>query len=296
MRCHSASPYCEQSDGVIYNYDYSRTWGEEITKDCPDNIRKAFKFINEDTRLPQTNCDLIEAIGSAHDLKNIRGYMRGKWGWSDTNSELNPCCTCHNPHKATKEYPCSLASDHSNTWEIWGDESGERMTDYVGSSEIYQPPYQAGKTTYERGADTQPNYVKLCLECHQYQQNSYQHGTVMAIDWGNDVGMGKGAAALSFAHLKPPYLQANEGQYVLCCTDCHEPHGSRNEWLLRTEVNGTIVQINTSNPLGYWFDFCTACHDGVEETKHGWQGEEVGWVCFDNNGCHGHGKVGGHAW
>ena len=46
MRCHSSGAYCQQVDGLIINYDYSRRRGGEETKDCPDNIRMAFKFIN----------------------------------------------------------------------------------------------------------------------------------------------------------------------------------------------------------------------------------------------------------
>jgi hypothetical protein len=139
----------------------------------------AFKFINYDTRLPQLNCDLTESIGSAHDLKNIRNHaLFGNWGWGAYTAEINPCLGCHNSHRATEDYPCSLPSGHSNkaTREIWGDESGEKMADYLDAGEVYQPPFKVGKTTYERDADTQPNYVKLCLECHKYQQISFQHG------------------------------------------------------------------------------------------------------------------------
>jgi hypothetical protein len=267
MRCHSSGAYCEQNGNFITNYDYSRTWGGQTTKDCPDNIRMAFKFINHDTRLPQTNCDLAEPIGSAHDLKNIRSYMTDKWEWGNTIPEINPCGACHNPHQATRDYPCSLPSSHSETWDVWGDNpvgsgKNEKMTDCLDTGEIYQPPYQVGWTPeepkYERDADTQPNYVEFCLECHQEPQNSLQHGTVRAIDWENaDMGKGVASSFIEGCPLEAPYLQANEGQYVLCCTDCHEPHGSRNEWLLRTEVNGTIVEINEA---GKWWNFCNACH------------------------------------
>ncbi len=298
MRCHSTGDYCEQDGNAIYNYDYSYTRGGEETKECPDNIRMAFKFINYDTRLPQTNCDLTEPIGSAHDLKNIRGYMKGKWGWGDVNAEVNPCGTCHNPHQATKDYPCSLPSSHGNTWEIWGDDpvgsgKNEKMADYLDTGEIYQPPYkipEGEELEYERDADIQPNYVEFCLECHQYSQNSFQHGTVTAIDWEN-ADMGKAAANRDWSPLKLPYGSGSFGKYVLCCTDCHEPHGSRNEWLLRTEVNGTIVEINEARE---WFDFCTACH----EAPHNYSAPppiESKRNCYGGIGldaCHQHFRVG----
>ena len=56
-----------------------------------------------------------------------------------------------------------------------------------------------------------------------------------------------------------PYEDPDEDyNYVLSCTDCHEPHGSTNEWLLRTCVNGK--DNITMEWAGDWWDFCTACH------------------------------------
>jgi hypothetical protein len=75
------------------------------------------------------------------------------------------------------------------------------------------------------------------------------------------------------------------GKYVLCCTDCHEPHGSPNEFLLRTEVNGR-TGISTEPPEyydhGQWEDLCDSCHP-----------ETGGYMlgpCGIINGCHDHGS------
>jgi hypothetical protein len=284
VKCHGGS---KQVDGPVINYDYSRTRGGEESKDCPGNIKKAFRFIDPGTRLPRIQCDLTEAIGSAHDLKNIRAYMKNRWRWGGVNAEVNPCGTCHNPHKAIKDYPCSLPSSHGNTWDIWGDESGEKMADYLDVGEIYQAPNKAGGGT-ERDADAQPNYVEFCLECHQYEQASFEHGTVAAINWGiGGDSHGKGVAGnLGPMWLEEPYgtgqqeYNPNLGKYVLCCTDCHEPHGSRNEWLLRTEVNGTsgIAVEGPSNS-----EFCLACHAVVQGTPHNPPG-------CDFTDCHKHGN------
>ena len=283
MKCHQEAA-SHQEGGVLNNYDYSVVRGGEI-KDCPASIRKQFWFLKYDTRLPRNYCDTINKTGSAHDLKNIRAYMKNKWGWGGTNAEVNPCCTCHNPHKATKDYPCSVPSSHSDTWQIWGDESGEKMADYVGGL-IYQPPYKTGGGT-ERDAATLPNYNALCLECHQYALPSFRHtdvlhkGYVHAIDWGiSGDTHGKATTGVSWAVLGPPYEYINEGDYVLSCTDCHEPHGSRNEWLLRTEVNGKSgIEIN----LFYSLVFCTACHDDQIEIY-------MGQGACTSIACHGHGN------
>jgi hypothetical protein len=78
------------------------------------------------------------------------------------------------------------------------------------------------------------------------------------IDWDSVSSVhGKQHGTHSQGSLLPPYSDPDV-TYVLCCTDCHEPHGSRNEWLLRTEVNGKCIP--TMRWDGDWFEFCTACH------------------------------------
>ena len=92
--------------------------------------------------------------------------------------------------------------------------------------------------------------------------------------------------------------------------DCHEPHGSSSEYLLRTVVNGfaqttviddasgTIVGVYgaLTQPIiniqisGYWVFFCSACHN---ITPHGSGGGPPGpggpdWG-FPCSSCHYHG-------
>lgn len=286
MECHQETDSLQEG-GFLHNYDYSVVRGGQ-SKDCPDSIKEAFKFIRPGgNRLPQINCDLTEPIGSAHDLRNIRGYMKGKWGWGSVNAEVNPCGTCHNPHKATKDYPGSLPSSHSNTWDIWGDGIGEKMVDYLGADEVYQPPYKirGEEPEYERNAVTQPNYVAFCLECHQDALRSEQHGTVSAINWGVDGDKHGKKPADTTVNLLPIYKHSNKGKYVLCCTDCHEPHGSSNEYLLRTKVNGVVVQIPYSDIVDNdWADWCSACHTLLMAVPG--SGECRG-------GCHLHGSFNG---
>jgi hypothetical protein len=75
------------------------------------------------------------------------------------------------------------------------------------------------------------------------------------------------------------------GNYVLVCTDCHEPHGSENEWLLRTSVNGKDnISVEFS---GDWLEFCTACHTINTQFPHYGQvttcwGDGV-WNCHHHN-------------
>jgi len=278
MDCHQETESVQEG-GVLNNYDYSRVRGGETDKDCPTSIRGQFWFLKFDTRLPRNYCDTINKTGSAHDLKNIRVYMKDKWGWGSVNEVVNPCGTCHNPHKATKDYPCSLPGSHGNTWGLWGDDKSEKIISYLGADEIYQPPYKVGGG-FERNAVVQPDYNSLCLECHQYEQSSEQHGTIIAIEWdvpASNTRHGRGMATNLGFLVRAPYSSAYLGKYVLCCTDCHEPHGSRNERLFRTSVNGVPgITLDTSED---WRDLCEACHyDNGHFSTH---------TCF--RGCHGHG-------
>jgi hypothetical protein len=154
------------------------------------------------------------------------------------------------------------------------------MIDYVGADEVYQPPYKVGGGFQRNAVAQPPDYNTLCLECHQYEQSSEQHGTIIAIDWESDARNtrhGRGVADVTF--MKPPYEYSagNVGKYVLCCTDCHEPHGSRNERLLRTSVNG--VSGITLDIAGHWRDLCESCHND--------NGHFTTGVCA--SACHGHG-------
>jgi len=283
MKCHKGQDSV-QYGGYITNYDYSQRRGEE-SKSCPTDVKTNFRFLHYNTRLPRKNCDLTEAIGSAHDLLNIRNdALQGYWGWGSNRSVINPCLGCHNVHRATRDFPCALPSGHNNklTWEIWGDESGEKMADYIGGR-IYQPPFQANGASYERDAYSQPDYNTLCLECHGREGGlaSEQHGTVVKIEWGSAVSHGRGSPVyLNNGPIRAPYEHSKVGNYILCCTDCHEPHGSRNEWLLRTEVNG-VDGIEVNQPLE-WFQLCNACHD--MHPNHLGEGDVCGGVT-----CHGHG-------
>jgi hypothetical protein len=166
--------------------------------------------------------------------------------------------------------------DHESlTADLWGDEDFATSGRYELTNEFfgkygftYQAPYYKGGSNYEPAGDNTsdgsnlPEFILFCLDCHKWPVPSTERpDDLVIIDWGasgdqhgfrhEDGGMGD---------TLPPYGD-NSRNYVLSCTDCHEPHGSENEWLLRTTVNG---KDNISIPptgLGKWYDFCTACHE-----------------------------------
>ncbi len=264
-----------QSGGLV-NRSYSYRAGG-YTSDTLDDILEAF-----------TNPPSI----SSHNLGSIRTFLAAQsWGYT---TDSNPCGGCHNPHRAQKDphtsgsrgWPVSRPSQHSadnNEWGLWGDNisdntpygaSTERMSNYVGALK-YQAPYRVGGTTYEPdGSTTQDgsnliDYATFCQDCHSSSMTSYGLPNT-PINWATGDKHGKTGADNTIS-VDNPYSNTFVGQYVLACTDCHEPHGAPNVMLIREEVNGgTLSTISTLTPvdctptyaagnkyLGY---LCNRCH------------------------------------
>lgn len=121
----------------------------------------------------------------------------------------------------------------------------ERMIDYTGK---YTAPYYKGGTNHEPANNSTddgsnlPNFFNSCMNnCHARSDvySTERSGNLTKIDWGNSGNQhGKKHADGGLGTTKAPYTDPSYN-YVMACTDCHEPHGSPNEWLLRTCVNGT---------------------------------------------------------
>jgi hypothetical protein len=247
--------------------------------------------------------DILEAFTnppsiSSHDLGDIRTFITGKsWGYT---SDSNPCAACHNPHRAqgdpfhsdlpkstgARGWPVSRPSQHSkdnNAWGLWGDGTSEKMSDYA-SGLRYQAPYRNGSTSaYEPdGSTTQDgsnlaDFVTFCQDCHSSSMTGSPYNlSHTPIDWATSAGdkHGKRAADATsgnYIDIDNPFSNTYGGQYVLSCTDCHEPHGAPNLMLIRKEVNGavlgtistltstdcTAVFTDNNKELGY---LCNRCH------------------------------------
>jgi hypothetical protein len=308
ISCHKG-PSASYQVGMPNQYTYSVNRGGAPTG-CPANIRGSFRFVKEDGT-QRLQCG--STVGSSHFLGDIRSVLAAKsaeWGFDSDPANVNGCHACHNPHLATQEYPCSLPSDH---WEVWGDEAGEKMINYAtgGYSLTYTSPYlypfPVGTEPPElylglpppqpsewASASAAPNYVSLCLDCHQDPVSSTRLSRdLLAINWENGDRHGKkgepGSAPGSYGFGKYPYgsdyFETKYGFKVVMCTDCHDPHGSPNEFLLRTSVNG---QDGLSVPgPGEWWNFCQACHFLTYNVPGGGAWHSSNYVCPD---CHGHGN------
>ncbi|MCK4621562.1 MAG: hypothetical protein KAT62_05025 [Desulfuromonadales bacterium] len=255
-----------QTGGGITNNNYAATFGGATA--TTTDIMAAF---NQD---------------SYHNLYDIQRYITGASGTKSFTSfptGSNPCSGCHNVHiaKANKRSPgdptltaISKPSDHDN---LFGDDSpGERMSDTIYNSK-YQPPYYVGSSNLEpdglstdratQAAKT-PDYNEFCTDCHNSTNTIYSTTlgrNLRTIDWDNEKH-GKGNAD-SYITVDGPFTPASGSLgYVLACTDCHEPHGSPNAFLIRKEVNGGVVggSITSFSDID-WHHLCDRCHQDDKE-------------------------------
>ena len=279
FKCHTdMSSY--QTGGLIINRSYS--YRASGYADALNDILEAFSFT---------------APATSHNLNDIVTFITGKWEWGYT-AESNPCATCHNPHMAigdpanlpnsrktavTRGYsPVSRPSLHSkdnNAWGLWGDVGAERMKTYALSlGGMYQAPnatsgYEPDGSITQDGSNL-TDFDTLCIDCHDNVNNitSFPLGRILyKFNWSIEKHGGGTATNDPFTDVKLPYQEVLLGNYVLACTDCHEPHGSPNNYLVRKQVNNGIVTVTLNGtgkgPQGYankeWLYLCERCHDGL---------------------------------
>jgi hypothetical protein len=319
MFCFQCHRNADIGFGVVINNPYCVNFGG-YSPAYYTSVKK--QFINDNSK--PANC------GSRHQLGNVRNFIKNNakgWGF---NSDANPCVACHPPHAAQRNHPVAIDGagklntairrpSHYKTNSadlLWGDDEGERMSDYAAQFTNpvgeYQAPYygngpwdpEAGP--FEPAGDSTsdgsnlPDYVTFCLDCHQYAQYDSErsaeqpaYGYVKAIDWSS-TGDRHGAAPANTCNagssyegtLKAPYSDYDNSNYVLSCLDCHEPHGTHKRLhLIRRMINGQLVDAqSTVDPLEEacdqstdWAEICEKCHN--------WP--HPGWGSCNGPECHG---------
>ncbi len=271
FKCHDASTNI--ASNAIVNRSYSYRAGG-WTADSISNIKNIFNL----------------SSGSAHNLNDIKNFLNNRWGYTSTN---NPCSACHNPHAAqgdpanapnttknsgSRGYPVSRPSQHGDlpTWGLWGNDSGEQMNYYTSnyqapfrynSSSSYEPD---GSTSIDDGSNL-TDINNLCIDCHNTSNIIYSTAlgrNLRYIDWTYEKH-GKGNAD-EYISVDLPYTAGGSALgYVLACTDCHEPHGSPNVFLLRQCVNGNTLTANITSPTSTNMRYlCARCHDDNNQNIH----------------------------
>jgi len=319
LKCHSVSGSLQI--GGIFNRSYSYRAGA-WTADPLDNVKDAFAFTTS-TTYPSS---------SSHNLADIRTFIsdaaRSSWNY---NSASNPCAACHDPHTVqgdpanagaglspktgTGGWMLSRPSQHgSSPWGLWGNDLTEKLSNYTSS---YQAPYRFGGigSGYEPDGSGTTNGSNLtdfntfCLDCHNSTNTVYSTllgRNLRVIDWGPGTGDLHGQTTGNSAQLILPYT--SNTAYVLACTDCHEPHGSPNIFLIRRDVNGgaplnslvTVTGAAQATAGTQWASLCERCHGNstaISTSHHALPG--AGSLCLtchpssaytDCTTCHYHGS------
>jgi len=267
-------------------------------------------------------CDgnsLPGACGSRHNMAQMYNGLKSplgqSWGYND---DPDPCVACHAPHLGQRNFPPTTSGDLNTCIRLpskykstapadvlWGDDDGERMDDYAASyGGVYQPPYYGDTTSgnfeptgtaVDYGGDRTPDYVTLCMECHQYTLYDPDRGgaAVKAIDWdfdrhGTALANTCDGTSMFEGTVRPPYVDTANSNYILSCLDCHESHGSyKRPHLLRQMINGEVVGPDTSpcdEESDYWA-ICARCHDCYHAEE-----QVVCFVCHSGTGGF-HGSV-----
>jgi len=283
---------CHKSGSTIQsvtNYTYSKNFGGG-----PSTFTNIYDAFN-----PPSG-----GTPSSHNLSDVLNHTVSRGG--GFTSDTNACVVCHDPHIAQRQIPVASSGMKGGVYtsirrpvdyqsypsNLWGDEDAatsglnERMRDYTAN---YQAPYFLGGINYEPANNTTydgsnlPNYVNFCTNnCHSRSDvySTERSRNLISIDWSTHQHGGAHNGGSNGASIAP-YTNAATN-YRLSCTDCHEPHGSQNEWLLRTTVNGTNVSVTASNQ---WWYFCSACHTFNQHTAPWGPTTD----CNNSGICHRHG-------
>lgn len=289
FQCHTGSGSYQYLQSSITNLLYSERAGKWNTS--PDDILEAFSY---------------SSPGTSHNLDDISTFISGRWSFT---SNSNPCVACHNPHAAqgdplgngggttsaknttlaSRGWPVSRPGLHStdnDSWGLWGDGTGEKMSDYASSAGgTYQAPYQYNTTSaYEPAAcagscngSELTDFVTFCSDCHNGSNTIYSSTlgkNLYTFNWSNEKHGATEAAndgtfgGVTIDDLIDPYDESAVSNYILACTDCHEPHGSANRFLIREGVNGgtaftDVEKLASETPdnTKQWKSLCSKCHD-----------------------------------
>ncbi|MDI6689795.1 MAG: cytochrome c3 family protein [Actinomycetota bacterium] len=186
------------------------------------------------------------------------------------------CIHCHNPHINTGYYDYDSSTAPPTLIRSKFIDPDNRAQLFSGTMTV----------DYTTGTVTLPGYREFCNKCHD---NVYPSGvtapTVTLINvkeayikdyHGDKAGTGDGMMDGGMGAIKPPYQR---GMAALPCTDCHDPHGSKNIYHIRESITtDQTYSITVTTGVGEPWNLCQACHTKGHKWHHN---------CFS---CHYHGS------
>jgi predicted CXXCH cytochrome family protein len=241
------------------------------------------------------------------------------------------CTTCHNPGVVTGKtseggYPLTLPTEPELPYtqkliDGWPTlDNPPWPHDTPPKPLIYGRPYKEDPDPDEEGDEVLgpdetelPDFTTFCQTCHRqiagryglsnnYSRLKYDPIRFIKGDGGGVVathGLARGRESASEnLKLREPFYSLRhdeEGNVIanlyLSCTDCHEPHGSENPYLIRTMVNGKKgIKITRKR----FFELCNSCHYIANPWPggypHGGPGDMRERNCIE---CHNHSSGGG---
>jgi predicted CXXCH cytochrome family protein len=214
---------------------------------------------------------LIVLLGSTV-LVSANGGPHG--GYTATT---DACAGCHRTHTATG--PRLLVSDSTYGLCISCHGSSAQGANTNVEDGFYLSTRDDSVANENHGAANTPDGSPLLGGGFlNYQGNPVTSSHDMSEDsslnaWGNGVDRGSTAA------ISDPEFS---------CASCHDPHGSPNYRILKTEVNGTEIQVDQVDEDAKDYDteqwgagtssLCAACHSAYHETASGVGSDTAGQV------------------
>jgi hypothetical protein len=326
FKCHTDFSSYQGTLGYLYNRSYSYRAGGYA--DTLDDILEAFSFCYTacTTTPPSSSSHNLGDISTF--INGNWGYTNDSnpcCACHNPHRVQGDPANAPNSRKSstTRGWPVSRPIQHStdsNAWGLWGDAAAERMNNYANNvGGIYQAPnaasgYEPDGSTTQDGSNL-TDFDSLCTDCHNNSNIIYSNvlgRNLYTFDWatGANTGENHGGYAATYCSaclttppntcppvpltvfLAAPYDGLNKcGLYVLSCTDCHEPHGSPNNYLVRKRVNnGTVTVTNYGNnpgpdgrPNKEWVYLCGKCHTYLNHDSVHEHFAPTGWGCND---CH----------
>ncbi len=241
------------------------------------------------------------------------------------------CTTCHNPAVVTGKtseggYPLTLPTEPDvpytqkliDGWPTldnppWPHDTPPKPLLYARPYISDPDPNVEGDEVLGPDETELPDFPSFCQTCHRqisgrygmsnnYSRLKYDPIRFIKGDGGGVVathGLARGRESENEnLKLKPPFYSMRhdeDGSVIanlyLSCTDCHEPHGSENPFLIRTMVNGKKgIRIDRKR----FFELCNACHVIANPWPggypHGSPGDLSKRNCIE---CHNHSAGGG---